>query len=57
MWGLTCSGVKDTKHLPPPTTVTWFGTSPSLIDISNWPSPASLASTAIEIKIKNINWY
>uniref|UniRef100_A0A182JDF6 Uncharacterized protein n=1 Tax=Anopheles atroparvus TaxID=41427 RepID=A0A182JDF6_ANOAO len=43
--GLACSGVNDTRQRPPPTTCTWFGTSPSLIEISSWPSPAALAST------------
>lgn len=47
-WGLAWSGVKDTRHLPPPTTCTWFGTSPSFIEISSWPSPAWLASTEKE---------
>jgi hypothetical protein len=48
-WGLVCSGVKLTKHLPPPTTWTWFGTSPSLIEISSCPSPAWLASTGTKL--------
>ena len=45
VWILACSGVKLTRHLPPPKTWTWLGTSPSLMEISSWPSPAWLAST------------
>ena len=37
--GFANSGVKWTKQRPPPRTCTWFGTSPSFMDISNWPSP------------------
>ena len=34
-WDFAISGVKLTKHFPPPKTWTWLGTSPSLMEISN----------------------
>lgn len=46
VWTLAVSGVKDTRQRPPPSTCTWLGTSPSLMLISSWPSPAWDASTA-----------
>lgn len=45
VWILAVSGVKDTRQRPPPSTCTWFGTSPSLMLISSCPSPAWEAST------------
>ena len=45
VWLLGHSGVKWTRHRPPPNTWTWFGTAPSFMAISSWPSPACDAST------------
>ena len=60
--GLASSGVKWTRQRPPPNTWTWFGTSPSLIDISNWPSPyglkiSFLVKWSIYVSILLLCWY
>ena len=56
VWLFGYSGVKWTRHRPPPSTWTWFGTAPSLMAISSWPSPACDASTLRGIRLLNFGF-